>query len=320
MAKQTLSVVLPNYNYSKFIKTSLQALLNQTRKPDKLIIIDDGSTDNSLAVIEDLIKDVPYVLLLKNSTNMGIIYSIKKALSFVTTDYLFFTASDDVISCDYINEMMKFVEEHLDIGLCCSIPAFFRNSNNIWADDFNINTKKIFEADESVKLIKKTRFWIATHASIIKTSEIKKEPSDEILKYYSDWYTVLNIAFKNKIGFIPKPLAFMRIHDTSYSGKKKKYRDSKEMFSFLMNKINNEHALIKEKFIQSRALSSLDNNLIIFLLLKVKYWKYLRGIVCGKFLRFFIKLMRKIKKLFFYKIKIYNFENIKSILEKNKSS
>ena len=285
--KKTLSIILPNYNYSKFLKTSLSAMLNQTRKPDKLIIIDDGSTDNSLQVIEELTKDIPYVFLLKNTTNKGIVYSVNKALSTVSTDYTGFIAADDILANNYISEMMKFIEEHSDISLCCSLPAFFTNSKKIWYDDFNVNEKKIFQPDELVKQMGRMKFYIATHSSIIKTYELKNEPSYDILKYYVDWFWLLNIAFKKKIGFIPKPLAFMRIHESSYSAKKDKYKDAKKMYSFLMDKINNEDDLLKKRFLKSKVLACLDKNLIIFLIFRIKYREYLPGIFYGKTLKFF---------------------------------
>jgi glycosyltransferase involved in cell wall biosynthesis len=315
--KKTLSVVMPNYNYSNFLKKSLISVLNQTRKPDKLIIIDDASTDNSLEIIEGFIKNIPNVIFLKNPSNKGVVYSINRGLSFVSTDYVYFISSDDILSYEFIDKMMQFVEKNTDISICTSIPAFFKSSNEIWIDDLNVYQEKVFKPLETVKLMKKKQFWVASHSSIIKTSELKKESLDEKLKYYSDWFWVLNIALKNKIGFIPEPLAFMRIHNTSYSGKKKKYMDLKKIFSTLMNKIENEESILKNNIIRSRALSSLDRKLMLFLIKKINYWKYLPGVIFGKCLYFYNRIIKKIKKELSCKVLLYNFDNIKNILEKD---
>ena len=222
MNSKTLSIIVPNYNDSVFLKQSLENILNQSRKFDELIIIDDGSTDDSIEIIEKLIKDVPYAILIKNNTNMGLEYSLNLGLQKVSKDYVCFSAVDDIYSNDFVYEMMKFVEDHSDVGLCCSVPGFFKNKNDFWIDDMNIYKRKLFELDELINIMRTAKFWIATHASIIKTKNIKRTAFDKTLKYYSDWYTVLNIAFKSKVGFIPKTLAFMRRHSLAYSQQTKK--------------------------------------------------------------------------------------------------
>ena len=57
MATPSLSVVLPNYNHAKLIGRALAALLAQKRAADEIIVIDDGSTDDSVAVIERIAAD-----------------------------------------------------------------------------------------------------------------------------------------------------------------------------------------------------------------------------------------------------------------------
>ncbi|NGX56916.1 MAG: putative glycosyltransferase EpsH [Candidatus Anoxychlamydiales bacterium] len=318
MSKKTLSIIVPNYNYSKYLRQSLGSILNQRRKPDEIIIIDDGSTDNSVEIIEDLIKDMPNAILIKNSSNKGVIYSMNEGLKIASKDYVCFAAVDDLLLTDFVYEQMQFVEKHPDICLCCSLPAFFRSSKDYWVDDFNINVKKIIDPDELIKIIKKNNFWIATHTAIIKTQEMKKIHFDNILKHHCDWYTVLNIVFKNKMGFIPKPLSFMRVHDLAYSRKSKKHKEMRQIYSHLLNKIDGEDGQFKKRLIMSRVLSGLGGSLTVVLLFRLKYWKYLPSVIYGKILNFAGRVKRKFLKIFQGKEIKFNYNEISKFLEKNK--
>ncbi|NGX28420.1 MAG: putative glycosyltransferase EpsH [Candidatus Anoxychlamydiales bacterium] len=303
MNRKTISIIIPNYNYSKYLKQSINSILFQARKPDQLIIIDDGSTDDSVKIIEELIKDIPFAVLLKNKTNMGIECSLNKALEFNTKDYIGFMASDDIKSHDFIYEMMKFVEENSDIAICCSLPAFFKNHKDVWADNFNTFEKKIFDPETLIDVMKSTKFWMASHTCIYQASKLNQRSFDSELRHHSDWYTVLDIAFKNKVGFIPKALAFMRVHAFAYSRQEKKYSELKKIYSALFNKIERENEVFKQKIINSRSLSALDSAMFIFLLFRLKYWKYLPTFVVGKIIRFNNRAKNKVLKLFNIKSK-----------------
>jgi glycosyltransferase involved in cell wall biosynthesis len=69
----TLSVVLPNYNHAKLIGRALEALLAQGRAADEIIVIDDGSTDDSVSVIDRFAAGAPSIRVLQNANNTGVI-------------------------------------------------------------------------------------------------------------------------------------------------------------------------------------------------------------------------------------------------------
>ena len=76
----TVSVLLCNYNDARYLPHSLSAICTQTRLPEEVIVLDDGSTDNSLEIIESFAERHPFVRVLKNETNRGLLYSINRAL------------------------------------------------------------------------------------------------------------------------------------------------------------------------------------------------------------------------------------------------
>jgi glycosyltransferase involved in cell wall biosynthesis len=92
-----LSVILPNFNHGGLIARALKALLDQTPSASEIIVVDDGSTDDSVAVIEGLQRRYPSIRLIRHATNQGIVIAVKTALAVATGEYLLFASSDDYV-------------------------------------------------------------------------------------------------------------------------------------------------------------------------------------------------------------------------------
>ena len=73
-----LSVVIPNYNHSSFLREAVESCLNQTRKADEIILIDDRSTDDSWEIMEDFARRFPSVKIFRNEENEGVVYCMNK--------------------------------------------------------------------------------------------------------------------------------------------------------------------------------------------------------------------------------------------------
>src|ERR1700677_4302933 len=76
----SLSVILPNYNHAKLIPRALYAFLNQTPPAEEIIVIDDGSTDDSVKVIEEFARRHRSIRLIRHPANRGIVAAVKSGL------------------------------------------------------------------------------------------------------------------------------------------------------------------------------------------------------------------------------------------------
>src|ERR1700746_3575223 len=92
----TVTIVLTNYNHSRYLRESLRSLFSQTRPADEYIIIDDASTDDSVAMIRELISRIPQAKLVQNPENIGCVAGMNKGLSMAKGDIVFFAAADDL--------------------------------------------------------------------------------------------------------------------------------------------------------------------------------------------------------------------------------
>ena len=105
-----VSVIIPMYNSSKYIKECVQSVLNQTYKNVELIIVDDMSSDNSVEIVEQFKDD--RIKLIKLSKNVGAALARNKGIDNATGEYICFLDSDDYWVLDKLERQVKFIEEN----------------------------------------------------------------------------------------------------------------------------------------------------------------------------------------------------------------
>lgn len=105
-----LSVIMPSYNSAKYLKEAISSVLEQSFSDFELIIIDDGSTDNT----QDILKafDDKRLKLLRNGKNLGIVASLNHGLKLATGDYIIRFDSDDVMLAGRLEKQTKFLDNN----------------------------------------------------------------------------------------------------------------------------------------------------------------------------------------------------------------
>ncbi len=130
MEKKTLSVVIPVYNGENCIKDCLDALLNQTYQELEIIVVDDGSKDGTLDVINEYAKK-DFRVSVYSHPNMGVSATRNEGISHATGDYIFFCDADDYPEPDLAERYIQALNEweNSDMSLiCCGM--FFDNRYN----------------------------------------------------------------------------------------------------------------------------------------------------------------------------------------------
>ncbi|WP_020005335.1 glycosyltransferase family 2 protein [Brachyspira innocens] len=97
-----ISVIIPVYNVEKYIIRCLDSISNQTFSDIEIICIDDGSTDNSVHLIENYQKKDDRIILIKNEINKGASYSRNIGIKKSSSEYITFVDSDDYVNNDYL--------------------------------------------------------------------------------------------------------------------------------------------------------------------------------------------------------------------------
>lgn len=111
----TISVIIPVYNVEKYLVDCLESVVNQTVPFEQIIIINDGSTDNSLSICEQYQNKYNNVFLYSQE-NQGLAAARNKGMKFVTSDYIIFLDSDDYLAVNTVERLQcQLSREDLDI-------------------------------------------------------------------------------------------------------------------------------------------------------------------------------------------------------------
>lgn len=219
MPLATLSVIVPNYNHAQFLPRSLGALGEQSRFLTEIIVIDDGSTDNSVAVIQELAARYPVIKLVRNEKNMGCLYSIDRGISLATGDYLYFAAADDEVMPGLFDKSMTLLAKHPEAALSCTIGDFHEEATGLhWHWGAKIaSAAGYLSPAQLLEVEKRSDLYIASHSVILKRGPFLaagKFPAE--LKTAADWYTLQVLAFRHGMCFVPEPLAVFYIQPNSF--------------------------------------------------------------------------------------------------------
>jgi GT2 family glycosyltransferase len=113
----TLTVAIPNFNHAAYVGEALAAVASQSRLPDEVIVLDDGSTDDSIAVIEPWQARVPVLRLIRHDVNRGILPSLQELVALAEGDYLYVGAADDHVMPGMVAAVMSMAERFPQAGI-----------------------------------------------------------------------------------------------------------------------------------------------------------------------------------------------------------
>lgn len=126
-----VSVLMPVYNAEQHLREAVESILAQTHTALELVIVNDGSTDGSEAIIRSY-QD-PRIRLLKNPENKGLIYSLNYGIAACRGSYIARMDADDISLPERIAAQLDFMEHHPDVGVCgCDYSQFGAGSERFY--------------------------------------------------------------------------------------------------------------------------------------------------------------------------------------------
>src|SRR5215213_11621631 len=112
--KDDIFVAVPSYNHAPFVEKCLRSIIGQTHQPKKLLVIDDGSSDGSPAVIERVLADCPFESELIARDNRGLCATLNQALESSDGKYFAYLGSDDVWFPTFVDEQTRLLQARPD--------------------------------------------------------------------------------------------------------------------------------------------------------------------------------------------------------------
>lgn len=225
-----VSAVIPNYNYEGFLNERIDSILFQTYPVSELIILDDCSTDQSVKLIEERIKNnqtgIP-MKLIKNESNSGNVFAQwQKAFASASGDYVWIAEADDSCNIHFLETIMKAFDDP-EVVISYSESLTMNEHNQLlmkdlreWIDIYQIgkwNQNYVNDGKEEVAETMCINNTLANASSAV----FRKGDYFDILeraKSYrlaGDWYTYMCILRLGKIAYCRDSLNYHRMQSKS---------------------------------------------------------------------------------------------------------
>ena len=230
MDRYDISIILPVYNGEQYITAAIKSVLEQSYPNFKLIVIDDGSTDNTLDIIRSFSDE--RICCVQNQRNLGLIKSLNKGLELADGKYIARMDADDIMHKDRLMLQYQFMEAHKEIDICGGFITMFDKSKK-----FGLVTHGCSNSRIRAELLFNSPIFHPTY--FCKTEILKKFRYNEHYKYCED-YELLSRLLKNHLAHnISSSILYYRITDGSMTrigeGKKNdRYDKITKIHSFIL--------------------------------------------------------------------------------------
>jgi glycosyltransferase involved in cell wall biosynthesis len=208
--KNLITVIIANYNNAKFIEMAIESVVNQTYKNIQLIIVDDGSTDESQKILQKFIElnnnlQVELILLKRN---MGSGLAKAQGLELVKGEFCCFLDSDDYLAENALDKAKEAFSKEKEISLVYT-NAFMIDSNgtNMGLLNYSIKGKSLLNDGYCFHLA----LWSMKHYSLLK----EKFCPNFFIAYDIDLYMKLEEV--GNLFFVDEPLYYYKVHDSNIS-------------------------------------------------------------------------------------------------------
>ncbi len=214
-----VSVIIPSYNHARFIGEAIDSVLNQTEPDLELIVVDDGSTDQTLSVLEGFSDPRMRVIV---QEHQGAHVAINRGLEEAQGRYLAILNSDDVYHPQRLEKLLSRLDGDSSLGLIGSYIEVIDNrgrplgvkraysSLEPWALP---RPEKSFRATDDARGVLLTENFYATTSNFVFRRELYERVGGfRPLRYTHDWDFLLRSALETRLGMFPEPLLRYRIH------------------------------------------------------------------------------------------------------------
>lgn len=255
MEKPKFSIIVPVYNTEKYLKRCLDSIRKQTFKNYEVIIVNDGSTDNS----SDIISKYPFKII--NQKNQGLSMARNNGVKESSGEYLIFLDSDDYIEKDLLREINNSLSNNPDL-VRYQIKEVFDDKSDVNYEEESFENK---DGVEAFKLITKYHFVENAWAYAIKREFYLKEKfSFKKGTYHEDFGLMPLVIIKSKIvnsinyvGYCYYQRDGSIMNSSDYSKTKNKVKDFYNHYLYLTKEIN------KTKLDKIYFMSFISNSLIL---------------------------------------------------------
>lgn len=254
MKEPKISVLLPAYNHDKYLKETIESILNQTFQDFELLISDDCSTDDSAQIIrkftDEKIKKVFF------EENRGTVRALNYLLHMAKGEYIAVIGSDDVWETDKLEKQLDILEKDKSIAACFSRTTIIDENSNIVSDS-KVFPVDIFDFDNFSRTRMLRELFVSgnrfCHSSVLIRSDVHRQVGEYNIAYRQlhDYDLWVRLLLNNKVFIVKSPLVRYRVVEKSNNVSKnceknnlRLWNEGEEILLHLIENISDEDFLV----------------------------------------------------------------------------
>jgi glycosyltransferase involved in cell wall biosynthesis len=215
--KPLVSIVMPAYNSACFIREALDSCLQQTYSHIEILVIDDGSTDNTAAIVESYGRAVRLI----QQPNKGPAIARNKGIEHARGRFIKFCDADDILYPNHIEVVLNTFARHPDAGLVYTRYLPVLKDGHTPQQD--VTHPPLLSGDIYCELLLSNSNLIRTSGVTVRQQclfHVGLFPDDESFRHAEDWDLFLRVAAEYDCIAVPDVLLNYRLHDSNISGNK----------------------------------------------------------------------------------------------------
>lgn len=221
-----VSVFISSYNHAGYLRACLDSILTQTYPDFEIVVVDDGSKDNSHSILTEYQERYPEKVRYfwhENHANRGISISCNLALEKTRGEYLAWCGSDDAWEPDKLAQQVRFLDADPRVGFVYARVSLIDSAGSPLPGELGLDINAA--SDPIARMLEGN--WVPASTAVIRRACLDQIGVFDEGVVYSDWTLWMRALSYWQAGFIPNILARYRLHDSNVSAgidRKKDYR------------------------------------------------------------------------------------------------
>jgi len=261
MTDKIFTAITANYNDAATIRRTVVSVAANKEFLKEHIIVDDGSTDDSVDVLNSLKKEFPHLRVIITGKNRGTNLAVQEGLNRAKGKFVFFVSANDYMGENVLNRAVEALRTYPNTKIFVSDVCYFDDKGDRkWVRSFSNQNNAIF-LSQNVLMNWQKKFRPLVNGSAILSIDALKDTNamdDPLLEYHTDWFAFHAVAYRYGLVYLPQVgLNFGRTRG-NYSSKSRVWDIQFKVIERIFNHLNRpENSDIRSAFVQSNLLGFL---------------------------------------------------------------
>lgn len=220
---QTVSVAMCTYNGERYLREQLSSIAAQTVRPAEVVICDDASTDDTMAILEEFARTAGLdVKIFRNATNLGSTRNFEQAIERCSGELIALADQDDVWHAGKLERMMERLAEDPSLGaVFCDAELIDEHSRptggSLWQSIyFGRDEQALVERGQAHKLLCHRN--VVTGAAMMFRAALRPQLLPIDATWIHDGWMAWMVVLHSRLGFVPERLMGYRVHPAQHVG------------------------------------------------------------------------------------------------------